>query len=212
MKHSRWDEAKIIGAHVQGKIQSLQTRLLANDASSGSARATLAQLRSIDSGKGAWMLVGQEAFVDLPEIDMVSAEHEKALTNALIGTLQLYARHQQGNTTPMSITQRTDQGYGKSFGWSCRRIEPNLDAAHGVQRRLQSLETATDFDGIIHYLRSLVDLMRQKAVPIDYYRFARDLYLLQYPDTREKIMLAWAQDYYRSSAAAPEQETAVSTD
>lgn len=199
MARSRWDDARAIGKHVNHKILILQERFLAGDTTSNSARAILAQLRALGTpGRSAWVLIGSELFLDLPNFG-TSEKHEQKIIRAISGAMQLYARHQQGRTRPMAMVP--DQGEQvvrkrRSFGWSCRMIEFNLDESQGIRRRMQGMEAASDFDGVMHYARSLIDLMRNEEIQVDYGQLARDLYLIQYSDIREEVFMEWSRDYY----------------
>ena len=206
MTRSRWSETREIGAYANRKILGLQARFLAGDATGNSARASLAQLRALGTpGRGAWALIGSELFLDLPDFDM-SEKNERRMIQAVSGALQLYARHQQGRTRPMAMIP--DQGEQavrrrRSFGWSCRRIEFDLGESQGIRRRMQGMEAASDFDGVMHHARSLIDLMRGAEILVDYGQFARDLYLIQYPDIRDEVFMTWSRDYYTPRGESP---------
>ncbi len=142
------------------------------------------------------MLVGSEIFSDWPDFDLPESA-ERKMIQAISGALQLYARHQQGRTRPMALAPDQDkQTKRHSFGWSCRMIEFDLAESQGIRRRIQGIEAASDFNGVMHHARSLIDLMSGAEVQIDYGLFARDLYLLQYPDTQDKVFMKWSRDYY----------------
>ncbi len=51
-------------------------------------------------------------------------------------------------------------------------------------------------DGIEHYMRDLIMLMRSKEVCVDYYQLTRDLFLLQFPSARGGVFLRWGRDYF----------------
>lgn len=207
MSRSRYREAHEIGAYVNRKLLRLQEQFLeGNNSASTSARARLAQLRSFGSPKGgAWILAGGELFLDFPDFDL-SESDERKVVDAISGAMQLYARHQQGRIRPMALVPPADEPdqisktqRDRSFGWSCRQIKFDLEDSHGIRRRMQGIEAASDFSGVMHYARTLIDLMRDAEVRVDYGLFARDLYLLQYPDLRDRVFREWARDYYMSS-------------
>lgn len=209
MTRSRWNDASTIGKHVNRKVLGLQTRFLAGDVTSNSARASLAQLRALGTpGRGAWALIGSELFLDLPDLSMPEASEQKMI-HAISGAMQLYARHQQGRTRPMALASEQGERLARrrrSFGWSCRMIKANLNESQGIRRKMQGMEAASDFDGVMHHARSLIDLMRDAEVPVDYGQFARDLYLVQYPDIRDEVFMTWSRDYY-----TPRDENAFSS-
>lgn len=204
---SLWNDASAIGGYVNGRVLSLQRRYLGNGAQNASARATLAQLRSLGTpGQSAWAIVGGELFENMPELGL-SARDERRMLRAIVGTMSLYARHQQGNEMGVALSRADGDGAKRprSFGWSCRMIEPDLDESEGVRRRMQGIEAASDFSGVMYYARGLVDLMKRKPVPVDYGLFARDLYLVQFYGASDRVFLTWSRDYYtaESSDGAP---------
>ena len=76
------------------------------------------------------------------------------------------------------------------------------------------MEDAPDFDGIRHQLYSLIRMMRNQDVKLDYQAFAQDLYLLQLPGRRASVFHRWARQYYavHKAAEAKEGEKANRTD
>lgn len=199
MSDSIYRDASAIGAYVYAKVDRLQHSLL-NSGSDSSARASLARLRRLGSpGGGAWITAGAELFEGLPELGL-TAGTEKRMLNAIRASLKLYALHQQSKQQPMALRKVQDQDVAgslrRSFGWSCRQIEIDLDKADGVLRRMTSLEAAKDFDGMEYVLRGLIQLMRNKEVPVDYYLLARDLYLVQFDSLRDEVFMRWSRDYY----------------
>ena len=204
MSDSIYSEAHQIGVFVSQKVARLQAALLGSGPGSTAARALLARLRKLDKPSGGvWATAGSELFVGLPEI-CFSRGDERRMLAAVKTSLKLYALHQQSRQQPMALVAKdSDQGEGtvrRSFGWSCRAIEYDLENATGVVRRLASLESARDFAGIENGLRGLIQLMRAHDVPVDYYQLARDLYLLQLDSCRSDVFMRWSRDYYRGGA------------
>ena len=58
------------------------------------------------------------------------------------------------------------------------------------------MEDAPDLDGIRHQLYSLIRMMRNQDVELDYQAFAQDLYLLELPGRRASVFHRWARQYY----------------
>ena len=128
----------------------------------------------------------------------LSETDERRALRAIKAALRLYAYHQQSKDSPMAIVSLSEEtgSQRRSFGWSCRRIEYDKDKAKGVRRRMASIEGARDMDGIEHYMRDLIMLMRSKEVCVDYYQLTRDLFLLQFPSARGGVFLRWGRDYF----------------
>ena len=97
---------------------------------------------------------------------------------------------------------QTDPSSRMTFGRACRRITPDPEQAKGVLRRLRVVESASDFNGVVRGVRTLIMLMRGADVQIDYGSLARDLYLIQLPSQRGKVFQSWGRDYYYSKQSS----------
>ncbi|MBM6868152.1 type I-E CRISPR-associated protein Cse2/CasB [Collinsella tanakaei] len=202
MSESVSQAALQVGAYVARKVAGLQSALLGTGSATASARGSLARLRRLDKPSGgSWATAGGEIFLGLPELDLSKRDEDRML-RAVKVALKLYALHQQSQQKPMAITKKDDEQneppFRRSFGWSCRAIEYDLDEASGVVRRMASVEAARDFAGIETCLRGLIQLMRAEDVQVDYCQLGRDLYLLQFDGYRDEVFMRWSRDYYRS--------------
>lgn len=215
MSESISQVAHQVGVYVARKVASLQSAALGTGSAATSARGSLARLRRLDKPSGgSWATAGRELLLGLPELDLSRRDEERML-RAVKASLKLYALHQQSQQKPMAIGKRDDEqdgpSYRRSFGWSCRAIEPDLDGAAGVVRRMASVEAARDFSGIEICLRGLIQLMKSHDVQVDYYQLGRDLYLLQFDGCRDEVFMRWSHDYYRSYGKAKTEEQGVQT-
>ncbi len=202
MSDSVFQDAHLIGVYVARKIAKLQASFLSSGSGSAAARASLARLRRLDQPSGGvWAAAGSELFQGLPDMG-ASRKDEERMLKAVKSALKLYAYHQQSKSMPMALIKPDDEDEGtvrrRSFGWSCRAIEFDLEESSGVVRRMAALESARDISGIVNGLRSLIQLMRANDMPVDYYQLARDLYLLQFDGCRSEVFMRWSRDYYRS--------------
>ena len=185
-------------AFVHGRICSIQNDYLSASRKPRGARklATLrhALLLPIGSSADAWSLV----FEGLPaELVGRGAEPSWAET-AVHAALTLYAVHQQGKTKPMYVP-----GDEHSFGaalrqlvWSDKGRYSNLEEGE-MPRRFRAFITADSMEEALHYARQLIQQLRVAEVPVDYARFAAQLYKLQSPYTADKVRLAWGREYSR---------------
>lgn len=193
-----------LSKYVMGKIIPLQNGYFGNGPAASTARGDLAQLRRLSASDGnAWMAVGDLLFEGWPEDELGPLTRENRLTertsNSVRAVLSLYAIHQQSKESPMAMTGKKgdDDWSAGSFGRACRRIEPDLDMAKGVQRRLARVEATQDFDGAIVNIRALIQLLKANSIPLDYGRLAQDLYLIQLgEEARQKVFRRWAGEYY----------------
>ena len=107
---------------------------------------------------------------------------------ALIVTLQLYAIGQQGSN------KISDDG-SNSIGKSLQRIRDEKSIS--LDRRFNSMLTATTFEEFTYHLRQLFKLGKSKyTFSVNFPALAEDLFWYQNGGNKQ-ICLKWARDYYR---------------
>ena len=221
------DRKQAVGRYANYRIGKLQYAYTAQ--SSSVARAHLALLRrGIDDGRVRWMNVGFDLYEDWPQDTLGNPAFDNDAnivteTWAIAAALQMYALHQQSKSQGMAwMPDHKDTGNGAeakqrarserfrhSFGHACRMIDADQDGSKvtPVLRRLQIMEDAPDLDGIRHQLYSLIRMMRNQDVKLDYQAFAQDLYLLELPGRRASVFHRWARQYYAVRKAAEAEES-----
>ena len=220
------DRKQAVGRYANYRIGKLQYAYTVQVSSV--ARAHLALLRrGIDDGRVRWMNVGFDLYEDWPQdtLGNPALDNDPNIvteTRAIATALQMYALHQQsksqgmawmpehkstGNNTEAKQLARSERSR-YSFGHACRVIDANQDGSKAtpVLRRLQIMEDVPDFDGIRHQLYSLIRMMRNQDVQLDYQAFAQDLYLLQLPGWRASVFHRWARQYYAVRKATEAKE------
>ena len=212
---SAYENASAIGRYANQKILQFQKQYLSKGRGASKGRATLARLRRMGTdGCGSWLIAGDELFTDLPDFALDPWEEKRAL-NAVTAIFRLYAQHQQSESEPMALCKQSEEAKSaaprRSFGWSCWRAgfsadKHGQDKSPGIKRRLASLESAVDFDGIETQLRGLMSIVKSEGVPVDYYLLAQDLYLLQIPSCHDDVFLRWSRDYYRPYVGGESQD------
>ncbi|HWQ76215.1 MAG TPA: type I-E CRISPR-associated protein Cse2/CasB, partial [Syntrophomonas sp.] len=120
---------------------------------------------------------------------------------AIYTALTLFALHQQGKgkDRPMSVAGNPEENVagnslGAAVGYLVRRDKEREPA---IKRRFDAVATANEFTELAHHARGLIQLLRAEDIPLDYPRFAEDLYWYQFDDVRNRIRLRWGKDYYR---------------
>ena len=108
---------------------------------------------------------------------------------ALLTALQLYAVGQQGSN------KTSNDEKSKSFGGSLHQIRDKQSTA--LDRRFNTMLTATTFDEFAYHLRQIFKLGKSKNFfSVNFPELAEDLFW--YQKGRDKqICLKWARDYYR---------------
>ncbi|HEX2967132.1 MAG TPA: type I-E CRISPR-associated protein Cse2/CasB [Syntrophorhabdaceae bacterium] len=187
-------EENKIHAFVAKKIKLLESN-------SPWSRGMLAKLRrSVGKAPGSvpdiWEITLGETQEEWHRRDGAPSYAEIAIHTALT----LYATHQQGKDSPMNVCGKDERGNdtGNSFGAAAGRlIRSDRSNEQSVKRRFDAAATATDFAELAHHARGLIQLLRTADIPINYPRFAHDLYQYQFQEGADAIRLRWGQDFYR---------------
>lgn len=188
----------VLRATAAARVADLQARVLADDSD---AFATLARLRRCDPADvGAEPLVWAVTLAHLPD-ELTGYRSGRSDTptpaeRALHATLVLYAVHQQSRDEGVH-RPGISLGYAAGQLARARAVDEDLDSA--TVSRLHQAALATDFEGHVHHLRGLIQLMRaeKRSIGLDYGLLAVDLWQLvdPYQDARE-VLARWGRDLH----------------
>ena len=195
-------KASAVGEYVEHKISSIQKGILADNSN---ARATLSRLRrDINGSSTNWMIIGNDIYSDWPVEFLGNPDDDALAVNAVVTAFGLYALHQQSKSYGVAQLRKDDEP-SVSFGRACRMIGRNnranpQDGAvnNGVTRRLGAAEAAPTFEGKVWFFRALIRLMRSddSRITLNYRDFARDLYLIQQPESASQVFQRWSCDFF----------------
>lgn len=108
---------------------------------------------------------------------------------ALLVALQLYAVGQQG------LNKVSNNEKNVSFGCALQRVRDANSAS--LDRRFNTMLTATTFDEFVYHLRQIFRLAKSKDnFSVNFLKLADDLFIHQIGGNK-KVCLRWAKDYYR---------------
>lgn len=182
------------------RVAGLQERVLKDESI---AVATLARLRRCDPAEvGAEPLVWEVTLGDLPDaltrIGTYRPDTPTPAERALHATLVLYASHQQSKDEGV---HRPGIRFGQAVGALARaRSDQEEEFNKAVVSRLHQTALAETFDGHVHYLRGLIQMMRTEkpTIGLDYARLATDLWQLADPrlDSR-RVLASWGRDLHQ---------------
>ena len=143
--------------------------------------------------------------VTLPDFETYApADGISAAEWAIHTALSLYAMHRQGTN---SAVYMEGEGFGKAVA-SLIKEDENRDA---VTRRFNAAATSAEFTELANHARSLIQLLKQVSnKPIDYPRFATELYLFQRGNA-DRVRLKWGRDFYSYSGQNIKQGTKQDT-
>lgn len=196
----------LVRSYVGGKVAYLQRALLQGSRSPAALR-DLAQLRRA-AGKAPGEVPDTWAieFEGLPDELAGKGSELSPGEWAVHVAFTLYACHQQSQSKPMHMA-----GPENDFGRAVRKL---VLAQHGgdtleqsqMPRRFAAMVTAQSVQELAHYARQLVGQLRSSEIPIDYARFAGQVYRFQFERTRADVCLEWARGYTRRPETAEESE------
>ncbi|WUP52163.1 type I-E CRISPR-associated protein Cse2/CasB [Micromonospora globbae] len=125
-----------------------------------------------------------------PPNDGEAADSEHAVHD----TVTLYALHQQSRRAPMHVA-------GRGLGASVAALVRASSGPDGVRRRFAALGTASTYFESIHHLRSLITMLRDHEIGLDYGLLADDLQTLRRPQGRPQMQAIWGREFFRSRPA-----------
>jgi CRISPR system Cascade subunit CasB len=111
---------------------------------------------------------------------------------AIYISLTLFALHQQGNNP--KCRSMHDQEW--PLGSAVRGLVKDEDDEDRILRRFRQIVGADSMPELAHYLRSMVQLLRQEDIPLDYGALANDLYQFQFPEAAARVRLRWGEAFY----------------
>jgi len=182
-----------LGDHVARTVAALQAQVL-RDPPRPEAVSALARLRrgvarepGFDYTLESYLWVPDELLGRRPTGDTKAADSEYAVHDAVT----LYALHQQSRQERMHVD-------GSGLGVAVARLVHAVDGPDGVRRRFAALGTASSYPEGIYHLRSLVTMLRQHQIPMDYGLLADDLRILRQPTRRASIQATWGREFFRN--------------
>lgn len=120
--------------------------------------------------------------------------------HAVHTALTLWALHQGSNNVSMNSTWKHE----RTIGASVRRLAYSdmggreRAEEHPVYKRLCAMIAAPTFESLTVHARGLVSMLGSAEIPMDYGRFAADLYQWQKPERRASVLRQWGRDFART--------------
>lgn len=182
-----------LGDHVARTVGALQARVLSTvphpEAISALARLRrgIGRIPGFDFTLERYLEVPADLLGRRPDDDTQAADTEHAVHDAVT----LYALHQQSRRERMHVD---GHGLGQALADLVRRSAN----PEGVRRRFAALGTASTYQESVYHLRSLVTMLREQQIPLDYGLLADDLQTLRRPDGQSKVQGIWGREFFRS--------------
>ncbi|HHT02552.1 MAG TPA: type I-E CRISPR-associated protein Cse2/CasB [Firmicutes bacterium] len=194
---------------IKREMQRKITHLLTQGPES---RAMLAKLRrGIGKEPGELPELFEIVFENLPEGFFGKGGEPSREIWAIYTALTLFSLHQQGKDRPMSASgEREGETSGDSLGAAVGRlVRKDMTREKTLKRRFDAVLTADEFTELAHHARGLIQLLKTEDIPLDYPKFAFDLYRYQFDEARNRVRLRWGEDYYRVMHTKMEQKEGV---
>lgn len=184
---------KELGDHVARTVTGLQLRVL-RTVPDPEAVSALARLRrgigrqpGFDFTLERYLHVPKDLHGYVPPDDTQASDGEHAVHDAVT----LYALHQQARREGMHLD-------GRGLGQALAELVRKSAGPEGVRRRFAALGTASTYPESIYHLRSLVTMLREPQIPLDYGLLADDLHTLRRPAGRQQVQAIWGREFVRS--------------
>lgn len=174
-----------------------QINLLAKDDRSleqSGSKAYLAQLRrGVGKCPGELPELWGMFLKNMPEELMGKNGKPSYAEWAVYTALTLFAFHQQGHSEPMNM-----EGEEHRLGRAVRKLVHNEEDEENIRLKLSIAARADDMIELSYHLKTVVRLLGNSDIPLDYVELAQDLYWFQFDKYVDQIRLKWGQDFYRS--------------
>lgn len=197
------ERAQRVESFVEARVRHLQHGYLADHSD---AVAALAKLRRgvglpVDADIELFGLALSGPSIELLDEERFRPDEPTPEERAAFAAVTLYALHQQSRRdAPLH-----HRGYG--LGRSARLLARTVDR-DSVRQRFTALGTATTWGESVQHARGLIQQFRQHKLPLDYGRFARDLYDLD-TGSGDRVRMTWGRDFYRLRHAEDDADTSV---
>lgn len=178
------------------KYVKAQIDLLAKDdraLDQSGSKAQLAQLRrGVGKNPGELPELWGAFLKNMPEELMGKDGKPSYAEWAVYTALTLFALHQQGQSDPMN-----EEGEENRLGRAMRKLVRSAEDEENIRRKLSIAARSDDMAELSYHLKTLVRLLGNDNIRLDYVDLAKDLYWFQFENHTDRIRLKWGQDFYR---------------
>lgn len=184
------DQSQLTWEYVKRRLERFQ-----NETNEAAVRRDLAILRR-GAGKapGECLEIFGILFDEFPE-ELLSKNGKPTQGEwAAASALCLFALHQQG----MDLHEKPMNQEKCSLGGAVRKLATDDDKMESVRRRFNQLLSAPDIRSCTYYLRTLIQMLNSREIPLDYPALAEDLFWFQYSEGRQRVKFHWGEEFYHT--------------
>lgn len=180
------DKINEIYKHVAKKINTIE-----KISEKGSGKAILAKMRrGIGKEPGELAELWWIIFEELPE-ELIGKNKASSVEWAIYTSLTLYALHRQGGDKAAHCD-------GVSLGTATSNLIKSENDIERILNRLNLVVTANSPQDLAYYLKSVIQLLKNENILLDYALLAKHIYLFLISTTSNTIKLDWGRDFYRN--------------
>jgi len=116
--------------------------------------------------------------------------------------LTLFAYHQQSRDVKDNCVSQD----GIRFGTAVSKLAADDIARERILKQLKTAAGSDTPELLQSHLRHMTALFRNAGIAIDYPTLAGDIYEMQFPDGRKKVLLQWGRDFEITSKVNDNKE------
>lgn len=147
-----------------------------------------------------------EFLEDMPETLYSKGNEPSDAEWAVYMAVTLYALHQQSKDIRENNMNQKDV----SLGAAASKLVVNKDDKDEKERiwkRFYVMASSEDMQEMSYHLRGLIQLLRDKDIPLDYPRLAEDLFWFQCSrESADNVRLKWGRDFYKKLNVENEED------
>lgn len=194
------EQAKQVSKFTESKLSSLVDR------SEPQVRAALANLRrGVGRKPGELPQLYGEFLEDMPETLYFKGNKPSDAEWAVYMAVTLYALHQQSKDIRKNNMNQIGEDY--SLGAAASKLVADKDDRERIWRRFYVVASSEDMQEMNYHLRGLIQLLRDKDIPLDYPQLAKDLFWYQCSrESANNVRLKWGRDFYKKLNVENEED------
>lgn len=183
--------------YIYQTTKKIITKLMGNQDSS-STKAILANLRnSIGKDFGGSIAIWPIMLEYMPDEFIGKSVELSFGEKAVLNTMQLYALYKQGNR---ELKENNSENGNIGVTFSRLRVRYKEESKTPLDRRFNTMITATTYDELLYHLRQMIGILKSKSkgdIYMDFPKLSEDLYWFM-RGKEESLRISWSREYYKN--------------
>ena len=89
------------------------------------------------------------------------------------------------------------EGEENRLGRAVRKLVKNGEEEENIRLKFSIAAKSDDMAELSYHLKTMVKLLADSDIKLDYVDLAKDLYWFQFDEYADRVRLKWGQDFYR---------------